>query len=128
MSRQIKHFAGYNNLAMTGFNESEFQKSPILREIVRRLIDAYQPERVYLFGSKARGDSGAESDFDLMVVVRDNVPLELRRSRLAYQVLRGTATAADVLVWTRQSFDERLHLKASLPYTIISEGKLLYAA
>lgn len=113
---------------MSGFNESEFQKSPILREIVRRLIDAYQPERVYLFGSKARGDSGADSDFDLMVVVPNHVPPELRRSRLAYQVLRGTATATDVLVWTRQAFDERLHLRASLPYAIINEGKLLYAA
>jgi len=124
----MKHLAGYNSIAMSGFNESEFQKSPILREIVRRLIDAYQPERVYLFGSKARGESGADSDFDLMVVVPNHVAPERRRSRLAYQVLRGTATAADVLVWTCQSFDERLHLKASLPYTIINEGKLLYAA
>jgi predicted nucleotidyltransferase len=113
---------------MSAISESEFQKSPILREIVRRLIAAYQPERVYLFGLKARGESGADSDYDLMLVVADDVPPELRRSRLAYQVLRGTATAADVLVWTRQAFDERLHLKASLPYAIISEGKLLYAA
>ena len=113
---------------MGAINESELQKSPILREIVRRLIEAYQPERVYLFGSKARGASGPNSDFDLMVVVPNDVPPELRPSRLAYQVLRGTATAADVLVWTRQAFDERLHLRASLPYTIISEGKLLYAA
>ncbi|HBY97228.1 MAG TPA: DNA polymerase III subunit beta, partial [Chloroflexi bacterium] len=42
--------------------------------------------------------------------------------------LRGTGTAADVLVWPRQTFDERLHLRASLPATIVREGKLLYAA
>ncbi len=28
------------------------------------LIEAYQPERIYLFGSKARGDYGEDSDFD----------------------------------------------------------------
>ncbi|NIS69053.1 MAG: nucleotidyltransferase domain-containing protein, partial [Proteobacteria bacterium] len=43
-------------------------KDQELAEIVRRLIAAYRPERIYLFGSKARGDSGGDSDYDLMVV------------------------------------------------------------
>jgi predicted nucleotidyltransferase len=104
------------------------QKDPILKEIVRRLVAAFQPDRVYLFGSKARGDEDPDSDYDLMVVVPDAAPPERTRSRLAYEVLRGTRTAADVLVWTRQSFDARLHLAASLPATIVREGMLLYAA
>jgi len=110
------------------YAEEYFQKNPILMEIVRRLIDAYQPEQIYLFGSTGRGDEGPDSDYDLMVVVPDHAPLERRRSRLAYQTLRGTATAVDVLVWTKKYFEDRLHLKASLPATIISEGKLLYTA
>lgn len=113
---------------MKGINQAALEENPVLWEIVRRLVEAYQPERVYLFGSKARGEEGPDSDYDLMVVVPDGAAPERRRSRLAYQVLRGTGTAADVLVWTRQAFDARLHLKASLPYTIVSEGKLLYAA
>jgi len=55
-------------------------------------------------------------------------PPEKQRSRLCYQALRGTGVAADILVWTKKSFEERLHLKVSLPVTIIREGKLLYAA
>lgn len=58
----------------------------------------------------------------------DDAPAERRRSGLAYRALRGTGTAADVLVWTRRAFDERLHLRASLPSTIVQEGRLLYAA
>ena len=65
---------------------------PVLGEIVRRLVGAYEPDRIYLFGSTARGDSRADSDYDLMVVVPDDAPPERRRSRLAYQVLRGTGT------------------------------------
>jgi predicted nucleotidyltransferase len=99
-----------------------------LAEIVRRLIDAYRPERIYLFGSRARSDFGGDSDYDLMVVVPESAPPERRRSRLAYEVLRGTGIAADVLVWTPEAFDRRLHLRASLPFTVISEGRLLYAA
>jgi predicted nucleotidyltransferase len=99
---------------------------PKLAEIVRRLVDAYQPERIYLFGSYARGEVTPDSDYDLMVVVPDSAPPDRRRSRLAYEVLWGTGTGADVLVWTRDSFDNRLHLRASLPATVVREGKLVY--
>ena len=98
-----------------------------LREIVRRLVGAYRPERVYLFGSHARGEAGPDSDYDLLVVVPDSAPPERRRSRLAYEVLWGAGQAADVLVWTQDAFESRVHLRASLPSTVLSEGRLLYA-
>ncbi len=100
----------------------------VLAEIVRRLVETYEPERVYLFGSKSRGDEGPDSDYDLMVIVPDDAAPERRRSRLAYERLWGTGAAADVLVWRRSEFDDRLHLRASLPATIVREGKLVYAA
>jgi len=100
---------------------------PVLSEILHRLVQAFQPERIYLFGSKARSDAGPDSDYDLMIVVPDDVPPERRQSRRAYQALRGTRAAADILVWTREAFDSRLHLPSSLPATIVREGKLLYA-
>ena len=99
-----------------------------LAEVVRRLVNAYHPERIYLFGSVARGDAGPDSDYDLMVVVPDDAPEELRRSRAAYAVLWGTGVASDVLVWTTSRFDSRTHLAASLPATVIREGRLLHAA
>ncbi len=103
-------------------------EDPALDEIVRRLVASYQPLEVYLFGSKARGDSGPDSDYDLLVVVPDDAPPERRRSRLAYEVLRGTGRAADVLVCTRSYFEPRRSLKASLPGTVVREGRLLHGA
>jgi hypothetical protein len=47
--------------------------------------------------AKARGDAGADSDYDLMVVVPDDAPPERKRSRLAYEVLWGVGTAAEYL-------------------------------
>jgi predicted nucleotidyltransferase len=99
-----------------------------LAEAVRRLVEAYQPERVYLFGSVARGDAGPDSDYDLLVVVPDDVSSERRRSRLAYEALQGTGIAADVLVCTSSYFEDRRLLKASLPGTVLREGRLLHGA
>lgn len=108
--------------------ESVEAADPTLVEIVRRLVDAYRPERIYLFGSHARGDVGPESDYDLLVLVPPSAPEERRESRLAYEVLWGIEAAADVLVATTTYFESRAHLKASLPGTVLREGKLLYAA
>ena len=101
---------------------------PVLAEVVRRLVAVYRPERVYLFGSVARGDAGPDSDYDLLVVVPDDAAPERRRSRIAYEALWGTGVAADVLVWTSIQFDSRTHLAASLPATVVREGRLLHAA
>ena len=101
---------------------------PVLAEVVRRLVEAYSPECIYLFGSVARGDAGPDSDYDLLVVVPDDATPERRRSRLAYEVLRGTGTAADVLVCTRSYFEQRRLLKASLPGTVLREGMALHGA
>jgi predicted nucleotidyltransferase len=100
---------------------------PLLKEIVRRLVKTFAPERIYLFGSTARGDAGPDSDYDLLVVVPDETPRERRRVRRGYEALAGLARSGDILVWPKQAFDARLHLRASLPSTVVREGMLLYA-
>jgi predicted nucleotidyltransferase len=103
-------------------------RDPVLSEVVRRLVEAYRPEFIYLFGSVARGDAGPDSDYDIMVVVPDEAPREMQECDLAYRALRGLGIAKDILVWTRSEFDKHLPLKASLPSAIVREGKLLHAA
>ncbi len=100
----------------------------MLRTIVDRLVQTYQPRRIYLFGSAARGDASPDSDYDLMVLVPDETPAPLGDSGRAYKALWRLGAAVDVLVWPWADFESRLHLKASLPSTIEREGKLLYAA
>jgi predicted nucleotidyltransferase len=98
-----------------------------LARIIERLVEAYQPDRIYLFGSKARGDCGPDSDFDLMVVVPQTAEPSYRLAQQAHSLLWDIGTAADILVWSQHTFESRLHLKASLPATIVREGRLLYA-
>jgi uncharacterized protein len=113
-----------DNAALTAPSAAD----PVLRAIVDRLVETYHPLRVYLFGSAARGDGGVDSDYDLMVLVADDTPANLRDSGRAYRAVWRLGAAVDVLVWPLTEFDSRLHLRASLPSTIQREGKLLYAA
>ena len=102
--------------------------SPVLTDIVRRLVAAYQPERIYLFGSMARGTQGRIAT----TTSWSWLPMTRRQSagvsRRGYEALVGTGYAADILVWRRSAFDVRLSLAASLPATVAREGRLLYAA
>jgi predicted nucleotidyltransferase len=62
----------------------------ILNSVVERLVTLYRPERIYLFGSVARGDAGPDSDYDLMIVVPDSTPQPLRDPGLAYVLCGGS--------------------------------------
>jgi predicted nucleotidyltransferase len=104
------------------------ERDPVLAEIVRRLVEALQPERIYLFGSKARGDPGPDSDYDLLVLVERPTEPRYRLAQRGFRALRGVPAAVDVVVWDRATFDARLHLKASFPATVVREGRVLHAA
>jgi predicted nucleotidyltransferase len=96
-------------------------------EITRRLVDYFHPERIYLFGSAARGDDGPDSELDFGVVL-PGAPERLYRPGV-HRALWGVATAADVVRWPASDFDARAtHVAASLPATIVREGRLLYDA
>jgi predicted nucleotidyltransferase len=101
---------------------------PILQEFVRRIVEALHPERIYLFGSRARAEGTPDSDYDIMVVVaHSDQPVHVR-SRAVRPLLWDVPAPVDVLVWTQEEFDRRLPVVASLPATIEREGRILYAA
>jgi predicted nucleotidyltransferase len=60
----------------------------LLKAIVKRLVDAADPERIVLFGSRARGDHQSDSDLDLLIVA-DSAEPPHRRAVRAYHALRG---------------------------------------
>jgi predicted nucleotidyltransferase len=113
---------------MTTVTDNLLHSDPHLSAIVERLRQAFHPDRIYLFGSAARGEAGPDSDYDLMVIVPTAEQPAYRLAQQAHRLLWGLGKATDVLVWTREQFDSRLHLRASLPATIVREGRLLYAA
>ena len=96
--------------------------------VLDRLVASLAPEQIYVFGSRARGTPTEHSDVDLLVVVSSSSEPAYRRAQQAYAAIGAHRLPVDILVWTREEFDERLAAAASLPATVAREGRLLYAA
>lgn len=99
-----------------------------LAEMVPRLVAELKPERIYLFGSRARGQADPESDYDLLVVVRERVGPGREMEQRANAALWGLDVPIDVAILTTEYFTWMLGAAASLPATVEREGRLLYAA
>ena len=100
-----------------------------LDRMVRAIVAEVDPERVILFGSRARGDAGAESDVDLVVVEAE--PFGPGRSRhdeqvRLYHALADFRVAADVLVYSNADV---AYWRDSLNHVLaraLREGRTLY--
>jgi uncharacterized protein len=66
-------------------------------------------------------------DYDVLVLVEQPQEPRYRLSQRGFRALRGVPAAVDVVVWDRETFDARLHLKASFPATVVREGRLIHA-
>jgi predicted nucleotidyltransferase len=102
------------------------QDDPVLEEATRRLVKEFSPSKVYLFGSRSRGDATPDSDYDFLVIVASSDERPLRRAQKAYRALRGLGIAKDIIVTTTDRFDRMKILEASLENEVANEGRLLY--
>jgi uncharacterized protein len=98
----------------------------VLPEIVRRLVDEFDPQEIILFGSRAWGEPGPDSDYDLFIIVDQSDEERARRATRAYRCLRGITVPIDVIVSTRFEFDRFSGVVASLEAEVSRRGRVLY--
>lgn len=96
-------------------------------ELVRRIIEATHPLRIILFGSAARGQIGANSDLDVLVVVPDGVHRR-KTAQIIYRHLVGFGFATDVIVATEGDLAKHGRDPWHIYQNALTEGKELYHA
>jgi predicted nucleotidyltransferase len=93
--------------------------------LLSRIIDAFRPIEIRLFGSRARGDFSASSDWDLFVVVPDD--LEAADDLFAgYRLRRETRTRADIVLCPISEFQEDRDTPNTLTYEAAHHGIVIY--
>ena len=98
-----------------------------LARIIDALLRAFRPERIYVFGSQARGTPSRHSDVDLLVVVPDAGEFPHHLAQEAYRVVGHHVLPLDIIFMSREEFEWRQDVVTSLPAAVVREGKLLYA-
>ncbi len=96
-----------------------------LARVVRLVVARYDPDRVYLFGSYAKGTMGPRSDVDLLIVRPTTVPFAVR-GRNVIPLLAGVAARFDLLFYTPAEIDEELQDPSGFVSTIIADSRLMY--
>ena len=96
-----------------------------LQEVIRRLVAAVDPEKIILFGSRARGDHSPDSDLDILIVADSSQPRH-RRAICAYRALRGLKLPKDILWFTPQEVAEWRSVVNHVIHLAFKEGRLLY--
>jgi uncharacterized protein len=99
-----------------------------LASMLERLVEAFEPEQIFVFGSQARYEATADSDVDVLIIVGNSDEPRFRRGQAAYAIIGPRVTPVDTLVVTRDEFDRLLDVPSSLSATVLREGKTLYAA
>ncbi|MGQ0662873.1 MAG: nucleotidyltransferase domain-containing protein [Pseudomonadota bacterium] len=94
--------------------------------LLNSVIAYFNPRRVILFGSAARGAAGPDSDYDLVVVLDDDVPPERLSWRASYEARRDWHRAVDILQCRETTFRERSRIVGSLAHSVATEGVIVY--
>ncbi len=104
-----------------------------INEATKRLVEAYHPSKIYLFGSYAWGEPHADSDLDVMVIVKEEVLITTpdgrthRRGFAGQGALWGLGISKDLVVLTEAEFEDRCKNEETLAYAVKHYGKLVYA-
>jgi HEPN domain-containing protein len=100
---------------------------PILDEIVERSLASFAPERIILFGSRARGDHHEESDYDVMFVVNPRGSNRRDIELAVQQAFANGGWAMDIIVSLAKDFEWRRTDVGTLEYMAEHEGRVLYS-
>ena len=98
---------------------------PKITEIVDRIVKLFNPQKIILFGSYARGTQTIHSDVDLLIIMP--IPGSKRRQRVEIRVaLNGIGIAKDIIVVTPEEAELYKDQIGTIIQPALKEGKVLY--
>ena len=98
----------------------------MLDDVIQRVVEVAQPERIILFGSAAQGRMGRNSDLDLLIIKDGSDPISLM-TRI-YRRLHGVGVAVDAIVASPEDVERYKDAHALVFKPALREGRVVYEA
>ncbi|PMP66018.1 MAG: nucleotidyltransferase domain-containing protein [Thermodesulfobacterium geofontis] len=101
----------------------------IIKEVIERIFKSANVEidKIILFGSRARGDYKKYSDWDLLIVTKEELSRK-ERQRLAYLIRKELAEHfidGDVIIKSEKEVEKRKDIVGSIIKSAMKEGVTL---
>jgi predicted nucleotidyltransferase len=94
--------------------------------LIDAIVQTYAPRRVVLFGSVARGNAGADSDLDLLVVLDDDAPAEALNWHRLHEARAGYTGPVDIVACREGVLKAQARAKGSFADTVVRDGIVVY--
>ena len=116
---------GFTDLTSDVLGDREMTPTDYIRIMAERIVQDYDPAKIILFGSHARGEAGPESDIDLLVVLPEVA--DQRKTAVAIRrILRDLPVPKNIVVTTPEEIARRGDLVGTVLRPALREGKVLY--
>ncbi len=104
---------------------SQVNSADYIPIMTQRIVERFNPLRVILFGSHARGEASPWSDVDLLVVLPE-APDKRQTAVQILRVLSDLPVAKDVVVTTPDEIARRGDLIGTVLRPALRDGKVVY--
>lgn len=96
-----------------------------LEEIINRILQVIIPDKIILFGSRARGKAKPESDYDLLVI-KSGIDDEIKIARKIYRNLIGVDESVDIMVEKPETLEKYKNSVGYIYKSALEEGIVVY--
>lgn len=112
---------------MTSASVRAAQPASLLPQLVARIVDVLHPVQVWLFGSRARGEARADSDWDFLAILPDDAPDEDFDLASVWGRLRDLRLQrVEVFTMTRSEFETWKRSLGTLAEIVASTGMVVH--
>ena len=96
-----------------------------LDKIINKILEIITPDKIILFGSRAKGEEREDSDYDILVI-KSGIKNKREISRKIYRNMLGTNASVDILVELPEIIEKYKDSVGYIYKQILKEGKIIY--
>ena len=101
------------------------EADPLEKEIIKRIVEEIDPDKIILFGSRAKEKNKEWSDYDICVLKKE-IKDKRKLTNIIYRKLFGVKASVDVIIETSENFNRLKDKWFLVYYEIAKSGRIVY--